>query len=91
MLEKQEKKERANKRKIIKYKMQLSTNQIKEKILRFMTTFDSGNNENKTESILETREVPETRMRSYSQENIIRDQSDILEARSMFSHVNALS
>jgi len=56
-----------------------------------MTTFDSGNNENKTESILETREVPETRMRSYSQENIIRDQSDILEARSMFSHVNALS
>ncbi|CDW80594.1 UNKNOWN [Stylonychia lemnae] len=96
--EKQDKKEKAIKKKIVNYRMQLSTNQIKEKVLRFMTTFESvqGKEGEQQKSInamatIEKREIPETRLRSYSQENIVRDQSEILEARSMVSHINALS
>lgn len=89
MKKKKEEKEKrlraAKRRRIAGYSIGYSTNLIKERFLRFMITFDKG------EQAGETQSVTEIRPRSYSQENLANEQSLMIESRSVASHGYALS
>ena len=63
--------------KVVKYELGFSATQIKEKVLRFMTTY------NPTSAVQE-----EARQRSYSQENVM---GDLLETKTLASHAMPLS
>jgi hypothetical protein len=53
--------------------------QIKERMLRFMMTFDHGTSNQQS--------IIETRPRSYSQDNIRGDVSEMLETKTQMSHI----